>query len=432
MHEYHVVVVGGGFAGLRVARGLRRAPVRVTVVDRRNFHLFQPLLYQVATGGLSPANIAAPLRTVLRRQANAHVLLAEAVDVDVDNRQLLFDRGRIAFDTLVVATGASHHYFGHDEWEPLAPGLKTVEDATEIRRRILLAFEQAETAHDPEEIRSLTTFVVVGAGPTGVELAGAMAEIARDILVREFRTIEPSLAHIVLVEGQDRVLPGYPEHLSKKAGRSLRDLGVEVRTSCLVTAVEPGSVTLSASGWQERLSTRTVLWAAGVQASSLGAALAARTDAAIDSSGRVIVEPDLTVPGHPNIYVIGDLAHFASGTGPLPGVAQVAMQQGDHVARSIRRRLRGGTPALFHYRDYGSMATIGRHAAVAKIFGLTLSGYPAWLLWLFVHLMKMVTFQNRVLVFVQWAWNYFTFNRAARLITETARTPPADSQRERR
>ena len=427
MHEHHVVIVGGGFAGLTVARGLRRAPMRVTLIDRRNFHLFQPLLYQVATGGLSPANIASPLRTVLRDQENAHVVLAEATGLDVSNCRLLLDRGEISYDTLVVATGASHHYFGHSEWAPLAPGLKTVEDATEIRGRILLAFEHAERESDPDKIRALLTFVVVGAGPTGVELAGALAEIARDTLTREFRAIEPSLARIVIVEGENRVLPGYPEPLSEKAKRSLLSLGIEVRTSCLVTAIGRDSVTIEARGWHERLPARTVLWAAGVKASPLGAALAAATGAATDSAGRVVVGQDLTLPDHPQIYVLGDLARCDGGAGPLPGVAQVAMQQGDHVARSIRLQLLGRSLPEFTYRDYGSMATIGRHAAVARVFGMSLAGYPAWLLWLFIHLMKMVTFQNRVLVFVQWAWNYITFNRAARLITETARSSTRDA-----
>lgn len=422
LHEHHVVIVGGGFAGLSIARGLRRAPVRVTLVDRRNFHLFQPLLYQVATGGLSPANIAAPLRTVLGTQANTRVLLGEATGVDAANRRLLLDDGELAYDTLVVATGASHHYFGRKDWAPLAPGLKSVEDATEIRRRILLAFERAEREADPERIRALMTFVVVGAGPTGVELAGALAEIARDTLTREFHAIEPSLARIFLVEAEGRVLPGYPEGLSEKAKRSLLGLGVEVRTGCLVTAIDQASVTIDATGWQERLPSHTVLWAAGVQASPLGAALAAATGSTTDGAGRVIVEPDLTLPGHPGIFVIGDLAHYDIGGEPLPGVAQVALQQGQHVARSIRRRLQGKPGTAFRYKNFGSMATIGRHAAVAEILGMRFSGYVAWLLWLFVHLMKIATFQNRFLVFVQWAWNYVTFNRAARLITATAHT----------
>jgi len=422
MGAHHVVVVGGGFAGLRVVRGLRHAPVRVTLVDRRNFHLFQPLLYQVATGGLSPANIAAPLRTILRHQRNARVVLAEALGLDAAGRRLVLARGHLDFDTLVVASGASHHYFGNDGWAALAPGLKTVEDATEIRRRVLGAFEAAETETDAATISALMTFVVVGAGPTGVELAGALAEIARDTLAREFREIEPSLARIVLVEGEPRVLPGYPEGLSARATRFLLGLGVEVRPGCLVTDVGPDGVTIGAHGWSETVAARTVLWAAGVQASPLGAVVAAATGTTTDRAGRVKVGPDLSVPGHPSIFVIGDLAHVPGPGGPLPGVAQVAMQQGDHVARVLRRRARGKAVRPFRYRDYGSMATIGRHAAVAEIAGLRLSGNLAWLLWLFVHLMKMVTFQNRVLVFVQWAWSYLTFNRAARLITETARS----------
>lgn len=415
-----VVIVGGGFGGLRVARALGRVPVDVTLVDRRNFHLFQPLLYQVATGGLSPANIAAPIRAILRRHRNVRVLLGEVVDVDATGRRVVLADGEITYDTLILAAGASHHYFGHEQWESLAPGLKTVEDATEIRRRVLLAFERAERAFSPEESKALLTFVVVGAGPTGVELAGALAEISRVTMRDDFRAIDPRHARILLVEGVDRVLPGYPPKLSAAAALSLERLGVEVRTRTLVTDLGPEYCELRHGEISERVATHTVLWAAGVQASHLGRALAATTGAPLDRAGRVFTAPDCSVPGYPEVFVIGDLAAYSDGQGGvLPGVAQVAMQQGGYVARIIRARLRSRTLPPFRYRDWGSMATIGRHAAVADMLGLRFSGYPAWLAWLFVHLMAMVEFQNRQLVFLQWAWSYFSHNRSARLITGT-------------
>jgi NADH dehydrogenase len=413
-----VVIVGGGFGGLQAAKALRRAPVRVTLIDRRNFHLFQPLLYQVATGALSPANIAAPLRAVLRRQRNTEVLLGEVVEFDVAGRRALLRDGAVGYDFLLVATGARHHYFGNDRWEPLAPGLKTVEDATEIRRRVLLAFEAAEREADPERQRRLLTFVVVGAGPTGVELAGALAELSRYTLRGNFRRIDPAAARILLLEGADRVLPPYPPVLSAKAADQLARLGVTVRAGTVVTDVQPEAVTVRAGGQSEVIPTHTVLWAAGVQASPLGRLLAEATGAKLDRAGRVIVNPDLSLPGRPEIFVIGDLAHCVGADGKqLPGVAPAAMQQGAYVARLIERRLRGEATPPFRYRDYGSMATIGRSAAVADFGWLRLSGLLAWLAWLFVHLLKLVGFQNRVLVLMQWAWNYLTRNRAARLIT---------------
>lgn len=427
--RHRVVIVGGGFGGLHAARALRRAPVEVTVVDRRNFHLFQPLLYQVATGGLSPANIAAPLRAILKRQRNARVLLGEAVGLDPRRRALLLADGELTYDTLIVAAGASHHYFGHEEWAALAPGLKTVEEATEIRARVLAAFEQAERAASPAEVRALLTFVIVGAGPTGVELAGALAEIARVTLAKEFRAIDPTAARIVLLEGADRVLPGYHPDLSARAEAALRKLGVEVRTSTLVIDIEPEVVRVRRGEIAELVPAHTVLWAAGVKASPLGEVIAAATGASLDPQGRVRVNPDLTAPGHPEILVIGDLAHCPGRNGqPLPGVAQVAMQQGAYAARLITDRLAGRTVPPFPYRDWGAMATIGRHAAVADLLGVRFSGFPAWLAWLFVHLMKMVEFSNRVLVLAQWAWNYFTFNRSARLITNTAAARPASPE----
>ncbi len=416
--RHHVVILGGGFGGLHTARGLKRAPVDITLVDRRNFHLFQPLLYQVATGGLSPANISAPLRGIFKRQRNVRVLLDEAVGLDAENRRVELENGSLSYDTLVVATGARHHYLGNDGWEPLAPGLKTIEDATEIRRRILSVFEEAERENDPEVIRALLAFVVVGAGPTGVELAGALAEIARETLREDFRNIDPTSARIIIVEGRERVLPSYHPSLSEKAAHSLKKLGVEVRTDTLVTEILARSIRICIGDDCEDLATRTVLWAAGVQASAMGNQISRATGAQLDRFGRVVVEPDLSVLGRPEIFVLGDLAHFAHhNQEPLPGVAQVAMQQGDYAARLIRARLKGQDLTSFRYRDYGSMATVGRHAAVAELGPFRLSGYPAWLTWLFVHLMKMVEFQNRLLVFLQWAWNYFTFNRSARLIT---------------
>jgi NADH dehydrogenase len=415
---HRVVILGGGFGGLCTARALRRAPVQVTLLDRRNFHLFQPLLYQVATGGLSPANIATPLRNILKRQPNARVLLGEAMGLDPHGRRVILSDGEVSYDTLVVALGSSHHYFGKEGWSRLAPGLKTIEDAIDIRRRILVAFERAERESDPARIRSLLTFVVVGGGPTGVELAGALGEIARDTLSHEFRSIDPSNARILLLEGSPRLLSAYPSDLSGSAVRSLQRLGVEVRTGTIVTDIQPGAVTIRAGEQVERIPASTVLWAAGVQASSFGKVLAETIGAALDRLGRVVVEPDLSVPSHPEILVVGDLAHFAHGcASPLPGVAQVAMQQGAYAARLIRDRLRGRTPPPFRYRDYGIMATIGRHAAVADLFGFRFAGYLAWLLWLCVHLVQLVQFENRLLVFAQWAWSYFTFNRAARLIT---------------
>ena len=417
-NTHRVVILGGGFGGLYAARTLKRAPVRVTLVDRRNFHLFQPLLYQVATGGLSPANIATPLRNILKRQRNARVLLGEATGLDPLGRRVILSDGDLSYDTLVVALGSSHHYFGQDGWSRLAPGLNTIEDAIEIRRRILIAFERAERASDQGRIRSLLTFVVVGGGPTGVELAGALAEIARDTLSHEFRSIDPSHARILLVEGSPRVLSAYPPDLSEKAVRSLRRLGVEVRTGAVVTDIQPDAIVVRSGEQTERIPAATVLWGAGVQASPFSKVLAETAGATLDRAGRVDVEPDLSLPGHPEILVIGDLARFTHELdSPLPGVAQVAMQQGAYAARLIRNRLRGRTTPPFRYRDYGTMATIGRHAAVADIFGLRFAGYVAWLAWLCIHLVQLVQFENRLLVFAQWAWSYFTFNRAARLIT---------------
>ncbi len=423
-----VVVVGGGFAGLTLVRALRGARVEATLVDRRNFHLFQPLLYQVATGGLSPANIATPLRALFKRQRNVRVLLAQATGVDVAGRRLLLADGELPYDVLVVATGARHSYFGRPEWEAHAPGLKTLEDATRIRARVLEAFEAAEREEDEGRRREALTFVVVGAGPTGAELAGALAEIARHTLRDEFRRIDPAAARILLVEGAERVLGAYAPTLSARAAADLARLGVEVRTGTVVTGVRADGVTLRRDGRDEDVPARTVLWAAGVEGSPLGRALAEGAGASTDRAGRVVVEPDLSLAGHPELFVVGDLALAKGADGrPLPGVAPVAMQQGRHVARTIRARLEGRDARPFRYVDKGSMATIGRASAVADVAGLRFGGYAAWLAWLFIHLLYIVQFGNRVLVLFQWAWSYLTWARSARLITapaaETASRP---------
>ncbi|HEX2476242.1 MAG TPA: NAD(P)/FAD-dependent oxidoreductase [Lacipirellulaceae bacterium] len=424
--QHRVVIVGGGFAGLNAARALRRAPVQVTLIDRRNFHLFQPLLYQVATGALSPANIAAPLRWILERQSNCGVLLGEVRDFDIAARYVLLDNSRLPYDTLIVVAGGRHSYFGHPEWEPYAPGLKTIEDATEIRRRIFTAFEMAEREAVVAQRRMLLTFVIVGGGPTGVEMAGAAAEIARHSLSHEFRHIDPSDAQILLIEAGDRVLGAYPPELSAKAQSALERLGVTVRTKNMVKSVTIDKVTVDWAGGREEIPTQTVIWAAGVQASPLAERLAAATGATLDRAGRLVVEPDLSLSGHPEIFVLGDMANYAHQDGkPLPGVAPVAIQQGRYVAKLIKSRLRNKKPPTFHYRDRGTLATIGRSAAVADFGKLRFSGFFAWFLWLIIHLMNLVSFRNRLLVFIQWGWNYVTYDRAARLITgETTATGP--------
>lgn len=424
-NQQRIVIIGGGFGGLHAATSLRRADVHVTLIDRRNFHLFQPLLYQVATGALSPANIAAPLRDILKKQKNTEVLLAEVVDFDLDQRQVILADGRVPYDTLILAAGVRHHYFGNEQWEANAPGLKTIEDATEIRRRVLLAFETAERETDPEEIKKWLTFVVVGGGPTGVELAGALGEIANYTLKNNFRHIDPATAKVILVEGTDRVLPPYPTDLSARAAGSLRKLGVTVRTNAIVTDIQPDSVTIRTDDQTEMIDAHTVLWGAGVQGSPLGRKLATSAGAEMDRAGRIIVQPDLSLPNHPEIFVIGDLANYAHQTGkPLPGVAQVAMQQGHYAARVIQARQAGQTLPPFQYRDLGNMATIGRAAAVADLGRFHFSGWLGWVMWLFIHLLYIVQYQSRILVLIQWAWNYFTRNRAARLITGEHILPP--------
>jgi NADH:ubiquinone reductase (H+-translocating) len=417
--SYRVVIAGGGFGGLYAAKGLARAPAEVTLVDRRNYHLFQPLLYQVATGGLSPGEIASPLRHVLSSNRNTRVWLAEVTDIDVDGRELILGDHKLPYETLVLAAGAGNHYFGHDGWRAAAPGLKSIEDATEIRGRILRAFETAEMESDAETRRAWLTFVLIGGGPTGVELAGALGEIANDTLRHDFRHINPAEAHILLLEGGDRILSTFPPELSAAAERSLIRLGVRTRTKALVTGIDPAGVTILVDGATQRIPARTVLWAAGVSPSPLGAILCKRIGAVPDRAGRVVVERDLSVPGHPEIFVIGDMASFTPPGGkPLPGVAPVAMQQGRYVARAIEKRLRGRSVEPFHYWDKGNLATIGRRSAVADFGALRISGLFAWLAWLFVHLMYLVGFENRVLVLIKWTYNYVTRNRGARLITK--------------
>jgi NADH dehydrogenase len=406
----HVVILGGGFGGLTAAKALRRAPVRVTLIDRRNHHLFQPLLYQAATSALAIPDIAAPIRHILRAQLNTTVLMAEATAVDVAGRRVLLADGEVPYDRLIIATGVTHNYFGHDEWAVHAPGMKTVEDALEVRRRTLLAFEAAEREADPERRRPWLTFVIIGGGPTGVELAGALAEIATRTLARDFRNFDPRTARVVLFEGGPRILPTFPESLSDEARRRLERLGVEVRTGCTVTCVDGTGV--DADG--QRLEARTVLWAAGVAASSLGRTLGVP----LDRAGRVQVQPTLALPGHPEVFVVGDLAAVQSDGEAVPGVAPAAIQGGRHVARNILRDLRGEPLLPFRYRDKGALAEIGTHAAVASFAGgrLRFSGMFAWVLWLLVHLLFLIGFRNRLVVLFQWAWAYLTFQRTARVI----------------
>jgi NADH:quinone reductase (non-electrogenic) len=406
----HVVIVGGGFGGLYAARVLANRPVRVTLLDRHNYHLFQPLLYQVATAALNASDIATPLRSILRRATNITVLLAEVEKVDLANRRLDLDRGHMSYDALILAAGASHSYFGHDEWERLAPGLKTLEDALEIRRRVLLAYEAAEREEDGAEQQALLTFVVIGGGPTGVELAGALAEISRETIARDFRLIDPTKARIILAEGGPRILSAFPETLSLRAEEALGKIGVEVRTGAIVTRVTPDAVWMGG----EQIRARTVLWAAGVAATPLARSLGVP----LDRSGRVLVERDLSIPGHPEAFAIGDMCSVEQEAGrPLPGLAPVAIQQGRATAANVLERLEGRPTRVFRYRDRGTMATIGRAAAVAVVGPLKLTGLVAWLSWLFVHIMFLIGFRNRFLVLFEWAWAYVTWHRGARLIT---------------
>jgi NADH dehydrogenase len=412
----HVVVIGGGFAGLSAARRLGGRDVGVTLLDRRNHHVFQPLLYQVATAGLSGTEVAAPLRRILRGHRNVTVLLAEATRIDTARRAVVLTDGEVGYDYLILATGATHSYFGHDEWERFAPGLKSLEDALVIRRRMLLAFERAERENDPRKRRDWLTFVIIGGGPTGVELAGTLVEIARYTLRHEFRRVDPAEARVVLLEGLDRVLPPYPPDLSEKARKQLARLGVEVRTGAMVTGVDGEGVSIGA----ERVSARTVLWGAGVAASPLGRSLGAP----LDKVGRVKVQPDLSIPGHPEVFVAGDLAAVEQDARPVPGVAPAANQMGDHAARNVLHLVAGEAAQPFRYVDKGSLATIGRRAAVAVVRGVKLWGLPAWLAWLGIHIFFLIGFRNRIVVMFEWALAYFTHQRNARLILDTRGLPP--------
>ena len=406
-----VVIIGGGFAGLDAARRLRTVPCEVTIVDRHNHHVFQPLLYQVATAGLSPGDIASPIRWILRKQARLRVLLANVERIDTHNKTLHLDRGeQLSYDYLIVAPGATHSYFGRDEWGKVAPGLKTLDDALALRRRLLIAFEEAEREPDREKQRLLLTFVLIGGGPTGVELAGALAEIARQALKSEFDIVDPASARIILIEAGPSILPAFPDSLRDSARRALQGLGVEVREGQAVTNVEPGVVSIGA----ERIEAHTIVWAAGVAAESISRDLGPN----LDRAGRVIVNPDLSVTGHPGVFVAGDLASFSHQTGkPLPGVAQVAKQEGAHAAANVGRLIAGQPPTAFHYRDPGNMATIGRNAAIADFGFLRVSGYLGWLLWLFIHILFLIGFRNRLSVMLQWAAAYLTYQRSVRLIT---------------
>jgi NADH:ubiquinone reductase (H+-translocating) len=414
-----VVIVGAGFGGLLAARTLAKYPVRITLIDRQNFHTFQPLLYQVATAGLSPGEIAAPIRWIMRSRRNVEVLMSEVQDFDLGRRVVKLSDTEIPYDYLIVASGASHAYFGHDEWEPFAPGLKTIEDALEIRRRMLLAFELAERQANDQKEQVQLNFVVVGGGPTGVELAGTLAEIAHKALTNQFRTIDPRKSRIVLLEGGPRILPAYPEDLSRSAEEQLKRLGVEVHTSAMVTNVTAGAVHMG----KTQLPAAVIIWAAGVAASPLGKKLGAP----VDRAGRVAVNPDLSLPGHPEVFVIGDLATLKDEDGKLlPGVAPVAMQEGKATAHNIAAELQGEPRKNFHYFNKGNLATIGRAAAIAEFGKIHISGFLAWLAWLFIHIFFLIGFRNRIIVLVQWAWSYFTYERGARLITGDTHLPGWD------
>lgn len=414
--ELRVVIVGSGFGGLTAARAIAKLPLQLTVVDRKNHHTFQPLLYQVATAGLSPGEIAAPIRWILRNRPNVEVLLEEVLDFNLEQRHVITNEQVLPYDYLVVASGATHAYFGHSDWEPFAPGLKTIEDALEIRRRVLLAFELAERQAKAGGEQPVLNFAVVGGGPTGVELAGTLAEISRHVLSHEFRAIDPRKTRVLLLEGGPRVLASYSEELSRKAEEQLKKLGVEVRTSSVVTRIEPGVVWTG----ETRIPAPVILWAAGVAASPLGRKL----QCPVDRAGRVSVQPDLSIPGHPEVFVIGDLAALQDENGKwLPGVAPVAIQQGEWVAKTVSRDLEHQPRRNFRYHDKGSLATIGRAAGVAQIGRWSLSGYFAWLAWLFIHIFFLIGFRNRIIVMIQWAWSYLTYERGARLITGSNELP---------
>ena len=421
---HHVVIIGGGFGGLYAAQTLAKAPVKVTLIDKRNFHIFQPLLYQVATGGLSPTNISSPLRGILSRSKNVEVLMGEVKNIDTKQQIVQLKYREISYDSLVVATGASHQYFGNDEWANQAPGLKTIEDALEMRRRIFIAFESAEKETDPKKRQAWLTFAIVGGGPAGVELAGALAELAHGTLKEDFRNINTKEAKIILVQSPDRILPSYSPYISAKAKASLEQLGVTVMTSTRVIRMNRHEITVRCDDEVESIRARTILWTAGMKASPMAQILAEKTGAPLDKTGRVIVEPNFNVPGCENIFVIGDLANYSHQEGkPLPGVAPVAMQSGKYVARLIKSRLKGETISPFRYQDWGSLAVIGKHAAVVEMRGLKLSGFLAWVFWMFIHVFYLLEFDNKLIVMIQWAWNYFTSGKGARMITAPGEQP---------
>lgn len=419
--RHRVVIIGGGFGGLSAARALRDAEVEITLIDRRNFHLFQPLLYQVATGLLNPAEITTPLRHILKDQKNARVILAEAVDIDPTGRRIILADGELSYDTLIVAAGMVNNYIGHDGWAAVAPGLKSMEDASAIRQKIFYAFEVAEREPDPAKRDAWLTFAVIGSGSTGIELAGMIAEICRNTLKGEFRAIRPEDARIVLIEAAERIMPAYPPGLSAKAFQALQGLGVTPMTRTRVTDINAEGMRIETAEGERFLPARTVIWATGVKAAPLAAVLAERTGARTDRQGRLLVRPDLTLEGHPEIFVIGDLAHCAGKDGaPLPGLAPAATQQGRYAARAIRRRLDGreGAAKAFRYFDKGTLSVIGRHAAVADIGPWHFSGFFAWLLWLFIHLILLINFENRLIVLTRWAFQYFVFSRGGRQLCD--------------
>ena len=418
--EAKVVIVGGGFGGLYTAKALKQSSVQVTLIDKRNFHLFQPLLYQVATGGLSPSDIASPLRLILRQHKNVQVLLNSVVDLKPKDKQIILDDDKsISYDILILATGSTHHYFGNDQWENHAPGLSTVEDALEIRNRVFGAFEAAEKENDPIKRQAWLTFVIVGGGPTGVELAGAVAEIVNSSMKGNFNNFTPKDAKIILIEGLERVLPPYPTELSSKAEQELCNLGVTIHTQSMVTSISENNIVLRKGEKYEQITSHTILWAAGVKASSVGKKLAEKTGAQIDRAGRVIVEPDLSIIGFPDIFVIGDLSSFShQNNKPLPGIAPVAMQQAKYVAKLIQKQLKGESLPSFVYKDYGSMAVIGKNKAVADFKFIKLSGFLAWFIWIWVHIYYLIEFDNKLVVLIQWIWNYFTQGRGSSVIIE--------------
>ncbi len=414
----HVVIVGGGFAGLYAAKELGNAPVQITLIDKRNFHLFQPLLYQVATGSLSPAEICSPLRLIVGRNKNTRVVLDEVVDIRPEEKQVVMREGVLEYDHLIIGTGVSHHYFGNEHWEKDAPGLKSIENALDIRRKVFLAFEEAEKLSSPKETEEWLTFAIVGGGPTGVELAGAIAEIANKTIKRDFQEIDTTKARIILIEGMNRVLPPYPEDLSQKAQESLEELGVEVLTKRMVTNIDNNTLTIRHGEAEETIKARTILWAAGVKASGMSEVITKRTNVECDRAGRIIVEPDLSIKDYPNIFVVGDLASFThQGEKPLPGIAPVAMAEGKYVAKLIRAKKVGKSEKAFRYIDKGSLAVIGDNHAVADLGFIKLSGFLAWFVWVFAHVYYLIEFDNKLVVLLQWGWNYFTRGRGARLIT---------------